>query len=334
MHTGASPPQRPIIVVGCPRSGTTLLSTMLHAHPRLSMPPETRFLMPVYRGRAEFGDLREQANRRLLADRIVRTRGTKFRDLGLDRDLVTRRIVDGAPTVGTAIATVFQSFAQAHGKARWGEKRPAYWADIDVILRLFPDAQIVHLIRDPRACVASIKKLDWWVRGFDGALATWMLALERLPRDTRHLPADSYTELYFEQLVRDPRAVLTELCAFLGEDFDEAMLEHHRAAAQIVPGRKTWHRLTARPVDTSRVEAWRGELTAAELGLVEFVAGRRMQQRGYRLSHDGTRPSPRRLAEFGYVYARRRAAIRRDRITDLLQRRHEDQPVAAVAQRF
>ena len=42
---------RPIFLVGCPRSGTTLLSTMLHGHPRLAMPPETRFLLPAYRSR-------------------------------------------------------------------------------------------------------------------------------------------------------------------------------------------------------------------------------------------------------------------------------------------
>ena len=48
---------RPIFIFGCPRSGTTLLSLMLHSHSRIAIPPETRFLMPVYRRRKEFGDL-------------------------------------------------------------------------------------------------------------------------------------------------------------------------------------------------------------------------------------------------------------------------------------
>jgi len=48
---------RPIFVVGCPRSGTTMLSLMIHAHPRLAMPPESRFLLKVWRAREKFGDL-------------------------------------------------------------------------------------------------------------------------------------------------------------------------------------------------------------------------------------------------------------------------------------
>ncbi|HUR06227.1 MAG TPA: sulfotransferase, partial [Nonomuraea sp.] len=37
---------RPIFVVGCPRSGTTMLQLMLHSHPRIAVAPETRFLVP------------------------------------------------------------------------------------------------------------------------------------------------------------------------------------------------------------------------------------------------------------------------------------------------
>src|SRR5690348_11712137 len=59
--------ERPLIIVGCPRSGTTLLSTMLHAHPRIAVPPETRWLRATYQRRRAFGDLRVEANRHKLA---------------------------------------------------------------------------------------------------------------------------------------------------------------------------------------------------------------------------------------------------------------------------
>src|SRR3954447_4058245 len=150
------PANRPIFLVGCPRSGTTLLSVMLHAHARIAMPPETRFLLPVYRGRARFGDLREPANRRRLARRITAPRKSKFRDLGLNRRATVRAIMAAPPTIGSAAGTVWREFARSRGKARWGEKRPAYWEDLDVVLRLFPDAQLIHLVRDGRACVASL----------------------------------------------------------------------------------------------------------------------------------------------------------------------------------
>ena len=64
---------RPVFVIGCPRSGTTMLQLMLHSHPRIAVPPETRFLVPAYYRRRTFGDLRDGARRRALA-RVDRDR--------------------------------------------------------------------------------------------------------------------------------------------------------------------------------------------------------------------------------------------------------------------
>jgi hypothetical protein len=63
--------ERPIFVMGCPRSGTTLLQLMLHRHSRIAIPPENRFVLAGYLGRREFGDLRLVANRARLAAWIV-----------------------------------------------------------------------------------------------------------------------------------------------------------------------------------------------------------------------------------------------------------------------
>jgi hypothetical protein len=142
--------ERPVIVVGCARSGTTMLQLMLHAHRRIAIPPETRFVLSGYRQRRSFGDLREPAPREALARWIVDRRQTRFADLGLDAEQVAARIIAGRGTLGSAFGTVFQAYAERFGKPRWGDKRPAYLQNLDVITRLFPDAQIVNLIRDGR----------------------------------------------------------------------------------------------------------------------------------------------------------------------------------------
>ncbi|MBA2556780.1 MAG: sulfotransferase, partial [Chloroflexi bacterium] len=77
---------RPIFIVGCARSGTTLLQLMLHRHPRIAIPPETRHLMPAFERRGEFGDLTHERSRRALAEWIVSQRSAAFRDLQLDAD--------------------------------------------------------------------------------------------------------------------------------------------------------------------------------------------------------------------------------------------------------
>src|SRR3954467_7175876 len=155
------PTDRPIFVVGCPRSGTTLLQLMLHAHPRIAIPPENRFVLPAYYARHRFGDLRIKENRRQLARFITAPRGTKFRDLGLDRRATRKAIVSGPPTVGSALGIVLREYARRFDSPRWGDKRPAYYERLDVILRLFPDAHIVHLVRDPRDSIGSLKAVSW-----------------------------------------------------------------------------------------------------------------------------------------------------------------------------
>jgi hypothetical protein len=111
---------RPIFVIGCPRSGTTLLQLMLHAHPRIAVPTETRFVLAAYDARRDFGDLREAQNRRALAEWIVGRKVTRFRDLGLDRAAVVEEIVAAPGTLGSALETVFRAYARRFGKQRWG----------------------------------------------------------------------------------------------------------------------------------------------------------------------------------------------------------------------
>jgi hypothetical protein len=154
---------RPIFVVGCPRSGTTLLQVMLHSHPRIAIAPETRFLLPAYRQRLRFGDLEERPNR-LALGKFITGRGHLFDNLGLDRKAIVSRIADGPPTLGSAIGTVLLAYAERFARPRWGEKRPGYFRHIDVLMRVFPGAQIIHIVRDPRDCVASLKRMPWWNR--------------------------------------------------------------------------------------------------------------------------------------------------------------------------
>ncbi|MDQ1603670.1 MAG: hypothetical protein QOE01_1515, partial [Actinomycetota bacterium] len=233
---------RPIFVFGCPRSGTTMLSLMLHAHPRIAMPPETRFLLSTYRARRTFGDLTVRDNRRQLALSIITDRATKFRGLGVPRRTVRRQIAIGPPTVGSAVGTVFRAYAEAHGKRRWGDKFPTYYRNVDAIRAMFPNAQFIHLIRDGRDCAASLKRMPWWQRDGKGvidAIALWCEAIDRGRRAQAQLPDESYFELHYERLVTDPTTELKALCDFLGETFDPSMLDSH-LVAHVIPEWQSW----------------------------------------------------------------------------------------------
>jgi hypothetical protein len=274
---------RPIFVVGCPRSGTTMLQLMLHAHARIAIPPETRFLLTAYARIREWGDLTDATNRRALASWIV-DGPTAFKDLGLDKAAVRDEIVAGPATLGSAIGIVFRAYARRFDKPRWGDKRPAYLQNLDVVVRLFPDAQIVHIVRDGRDCVASLKEAPWHRGGIHQAIATWNRGMDAGRWAARRLGPDAYVEIFYERLASDPEPELRALCAFLHEDYDPAMAAPNRIAAVAVPKRKRWHALTHREPTPERIGTWNQRLSPAEIGLCEAMMGERLRSRGYDVS--------------------------------------------------
>ena len=298
---------RPIFVVGCPRSGTTMLQLMLHAHRRIAIPPETRFVLDAYWRRREFGDLTREDNRRRLARWIVNREQTRFGDLGLDPEETVRQIVRAPDTLGSAFATVFRAYANRFGKTRWGDKRPAYVQNLDVVLRLFPDAQIINVIRDGRACVASLKEMTWHKEDVPGTVAAWARAVDDARRAARRLGPDRWHQLRYEDLVADPHRELQAVCTFLGEDYDPAMARPSEVADVAVPAFKTWHERTHGPVTTQRVQSWQKRLTRAEIALCETALGSRLRACGYDLSGAG-KATPSALIRYERSAARHRLA--------------------------
>ncbi|MFF5210843.1 sulfotransferase family protein [Streptosporangium sp. NPDC000396] len=319
---------RPIFIVGCPRSGTTMLQLMTHAHTRIAIPPETRFMVTAYQRRLHFGDLNDEARRRDLAEWVVNRRQSRFHDLGLDGEEVIRQIVDGPPTLGSALGIVLRAYAARHDKPRWGDKRPSYFQHIDVLLRLFPDAQFVHLIRDGRDCVASLKEMPWYSGNVYSAVSAWAEAIDFARHGAPKLPEGSYHELRYEDLTSDPEAHLRRLCEFLGEDFDPAMCEPRLMADVACPARKTWHARTHEEVTTARSGSWKSRLEPWEISLCESVLGDRLETYGYELS-GAPKTDTSRMVAYERTAAKRKLSRVKRVAFDRLIRLREPNPLGA-----
>lgn len=322
------PSDRPIFVVGCPRSGTTMLQLMLHAHPRIALPPETRFLLAGYQQRAEFGDLNDAGNRRKLAEFIGDS--SQFGDLGLDREQVIEAIVAGPPTLGSAFGIVFRMYAERFGKPRWGDKRPLYLRHLGTILKLFPDAQIINIMRDGRDCVASLKETPWKPDEFDTLIEYWTKSADCSLIAARYYRKDQYHQVRYEDLVADPEPHLRAICDFLTEEYDPAMKAPNKLASVAVPEYKTWHTLTHQAPTTERVASWRSRLTDDEVRRCEEAFGNRLSRFGYEPSI----PVPRgtRMKEDATFLAKETLGPAKKAARDLwTQVRHGEQesPVAA-----
>lgn len=265
--------ERPFFIVGAPRSGSTLLRLMLDGHPRLAIPGEAAFLPAALKAGLDKGALLE----RIIADRW-------FRDWGLaesDVRIAARRAwPDDAPAL---VRAVFEAYAAARGKARWGDKTPNHARHVTRIAAAFPDAQFIHLVRDGRDVAASIASKGW--RSPVGGAFWWRRNVSAAVAGGRTLGAARYLELRLEDLVADSEASLRRLCAFLGEEYVPELLDH----ASRVDSRLTlWERHVhdaerLRMPPTPGLRDWRTDLTRRDASLVEAVCRPWLARFGYRV---------------------------------------------------
>jgi hypothetical protein len=262
--------ERPIFIVGCPRSGTTLLRDLLRSHPRLSFPPESGGLPELYR---LHGEPRSRRQARLLAGDLLRSHSLAVWGLDLEpADL------ENAGSFAAVVSAPYEAWARREGKPRWGDKRPQHVLALPLLVRLFPDAQILHVLRDGRDVALSLAGKAWGQRSAYTAAAYWRRCVEAGLVDGRPLGPDAYHELTYEELVAAPESTLRRVCAFLHEEFDPAVL---RPARLPPPGPAQQPARLEGRVDAGRAGRWRTELPAADEVVFESVAGDLLRRLGY-----------------------------------------------------
>ena len=320
----------PLLVGGCARSGTTLLRSMLNSHPDLGMPHETKFVVTAWRNRDRFGDLTVADNRRAVARWILELPNAKFPRLGIDGDELVEAFGAAPPTLGSLLATCFGTYASRDGKTRWGDKRPSYSRNLDALFRLFPDARFVHVVRDPRACAASMRRA-WtgWGR-LASAAEVWERTDRSVQAARRRLPASQFLQLYYEDLVSRPEATLDAVCAFAGLDPTGVpkMLDYHNEGSDLPTG--SLYGNASKPVDTSAVARWTRDLAPGEVVFLEHVLGDRIRAHGYDLTSPSAEVPTDHLTDYRRLRAGRdREALRR-RLIELKRKVTYRRPTAMV----
>lgn len=233
----------PIFVIGPARSGTTLLQTMLGAHPSISALPEMHFWFRIADLADYWGDVSEPARFRAALSELVAL------PWGLldGADFQIDRILDHVPSYGLEyrdlLDAVGRDLVRRQGKTRWSEKTP--WQSAEQIWQLFPEAQVIHLIREPRDTVASIRRAPFndqpvWALGQQWARYT----ADNIRTGTARGPGH-YFQVRYEDLVKSPLATLGMVCTFLGEEFESSMLTRREDSTAVFtagPGAVPWQR--------------------------------------------------------------------------------------------
>jgi Sulfotransferase family len=281
-----------VFVVGCPRSGTTLLQRMLDAHSQLAVANDTHFIPAALKGLDPRADL---PLTREIVDRVARFRtggGMGVHRLGLPEDAVAVA-AKGARTYPELVSALYLRLADLRGKAWAGEKTPDYVRHLLLLHTLFPWAKFVHLIRDGRDVTLAL--VDWahdkrtgrlrgparsklWHTNPVAASALWWKwQVDSGKRDAGEV-GSRYLEVRYEALVSRPEETLREVVDFLELPFDAGMLAYHVGRTRAKPGlgtNKAWL------PPTQGVRDWRTQMSAHDVELVEALAGDLLSELGY-----------------------------------------------------
>lgn len=272
-------PAPPFFIVGCGRSGTTLLRTMLNHHPLLGIPVESLFIADYLRGGEQGAPL----------PRLIRLLVNDY-EFAEWRMPVTAADFEGCTDAPALIERIHARYLAQAGKHIWGQKTPRFIRHGALLKRHFPGARFIHILRDPRAVVNSLMTSTLHRSNALYAARRWVRDVEAGLALRAAWPAD-VLEVRYEALVSSPEAELRRVCDFLGVDFTPAMLDYHeKGKAEYSSFFDQAHARLNEPPRAERAEAWRTSLTPQQIALTEWLCAETMHKVGYPLTHPNPAP--------------------------------------------
>jgi len=250
----------PVFIGGAGRSGTTLLRVMLDSHPYISCGPEMKVLPLICKFQTELkSGFAEFLNSYQVSDEKI--------------DLLFRDLING----------LFSSHLQANGKRRWAEKTPHNLLYIRQLSRIFPEARFVHVLRDGRDVAASLVEMQWfdikskqkiwYTENIRNAAIYW----KEIVSGIRKAAVDAgvwgrYAELRYEDMIVDPKENLEELMNFLGEEWDDRLLDYYNQVHELPEGESSSPQVK-KSLYTSSIGRWKQSFTDEDRRIFKETAG-------------------------------------------------------------
>jgi hypothetical protein len=270
----------PFFIVGSSRSGSTLLRLMLASHSRITIPSETWFLTALVE---EFPFDKLLQEDEISSAISVMTNHYTWPDMGLDAAEVRCRVAKlSGVRLRDLVEIVYRWHMEVEGKSRWGDKTPAYIEIVPPLAAMFGDAKFIHLIRDGRDVAKSFQRQGWdgpWMHGYT---REWLRAAELDMKLSKTQLNERILRVLYEELVLQPEATLRGICAFIGERFEDQMLQWHGKVDNAVPVReKQFHSGLGKDMSPSDVSRWKREMTSREIFVAEALIGTQLSHFGY-----------------------------------------------------
>jgi hypothetical protein len=265
--------QGPIFIGGLGRSGKTWLRFILSSHPTLAAFSRRTNLWTRHYKR--YGDLKQRPNFERCLAALLESKHVQALNPNVQR--IRQEFWQGKPTYERLFALLHEHYAQACRKPRWGDQTELIEACADEVFAAYPDAKMIHLVRDPRDRYEAVAARSKQTGRAGDATARWLYSVRLAQRNSQRYP-DRYMIVRYENLAAQPEETVAAVCHFLDEEYVPEMLlmkDVPRFQKRGLEGRS--------PLNAEYIGAYRAALSDQEIALIQNLAGREMSAFGYAL---------------------------------------------------
>lgn len=260
-------------ILGCPRSGTTMLQQALNRHSGIVIPPETRY----------FSSFLGHSHRQQIphVERLNR-------DLQIRLPVPPRRIAtdEDARNFFEEMASLYVQRLGRTDVSYFGEKSPAHTGRLWRIKEVFPEAKILFLYRDGRDVALSLTKVPWMHRDLFVNFTIWLYYTWILGQAMR-CPGLDVLCVKYEDLATNPSRELRTILGFLDLDYEATVAEGHGNSDGIPFHEYSWKARALEPITPDRIGIWRQELSEHETMALERLGRSALESLGYPLTTGG-----------------------------------------------
>lgn len=288
--TGPGASKTPFFIVGCSRSGTTLLQALIDSHPHIAIPPESHVYVRFGPIAATYGDLSRARNRRRLIAAFLRDAFIEEWRLGVYVADVEARV--RRPVFAGVAEALFDIYAEQHGASRWGDKTPEHIRHLDEIRRDFPGARLIHLVRDGRDVAEAMRRMIFYPVTAYGVARVWRDEIGHWRRFTDAAGEDGTLVVRYEDLVTSPESVIAEIFRFLEEPYVDTVTTYAQSSlSRNLDAQGPWHASLRKGISAAKVGVWRRVFTPREVEVIESIQGPELTAYGYATEYASPRPA-------------------------------------------
>jgi hypothetical protein len=280
---------------------------MVKVHPKIAIMPEAPWIPRQFS--KESGLTSEGLVTAELVPQLLEH--PKFGRLGVGQEQLLRLLNNGrSVSYSSFVSGIFDLYGNAKGKELVGNKTPGFVRKIHTLHRLWPQARVLHLVRDGRdVCLSMTNRplhdlyrkpfFTWEQDPVTTAALWWELNVKQGRQAGNWLGRGLYYEMRYESLVAHPAEECAALCAFLDLPYQEVMLRFHEGRKRTAPpsdAKQAWLPSTGdesefrlRPI-TAGLRDWRSQMSREDVERFEAAAGGLLDELGYPRAFPRLRP--------------------------------------------